>query len=139
MSKEEIISLKEEFFSEIRNLEKHLNLQVSIKLKELNDENDKKKTETKVVSHDIRFNTVIKDINELKFNQSKILSENLTIPVFVGFSFKYKSISNYIDLNITDIDKLKNETDQIRKKNKEIKRKIENMIKTVLNLVDKSN
>ena len=63
----------------------------------------------------------------------------MTIPVFVGFSFKYKSISNYIDLNITDIDKLKNETDQIRKKNKEIKRKIENMIKTVLNLVDKSN
>ena len=31
----------------------------------------KKKTETMVVSHDIRLNTAIKDINELKFNQSK--------------------------------------------------------------------
>ena len=43
MSKEEITNLKEEFFSEIKNLEKSLNLQISIKLKELNDENDKKK------------------------------------------------------------------------------------------------
>jgi hypothetical protein len=175
MSKEEITNLKEEFLSEIRNLEKRLNLQVNIKLKELNDVNDKfiqeckmisknnksltdllstknldshkiqdleifkKKTETMVVSHDIRLNTAIKDINELKFNQSKILSENLTVPGFVGPSCKYKSISNYIALNITDIDKLKNETESNKKENKEIKRKIEDMIKTVLNLVDKSN
>ena len=34
MSKEEITKLKEEFLSEIKNLEKLLNLQVNIKLKE---------------------------------------------------------------------------------------------------------
>ena len=63
----------------------------------------------------------------------------MTIPVFVGFSFKYKSISNYIALNITDIDKLKNEIELNKEENKEIKRKMEDMIKTVLNLVDKYN
>ena len=50
MSKEEITKLKEEFLSEIKNLEKRLNLQVNIKLKELNDENDKFIQECKMIS-----------------------------------------------------------------------------------------
>ena len=57
------------------------------------------------VSHDIRLNTAIKDINELKFNQSKILSENLTIPGFVGpscdipFSFFVFSLKLFLFRN----------------------------------------
>ena len=50
MSKEEITKLKEEFLSEIKNLEKLLNLQVNIKLKELNDVNDKFIQECKMIS-----------------------------------------------------------------------------------------
>ena len=41
MSKEEITSLKEEFLKEIRNLEKRLNLQLTLNLKELTEKNDK--------------------------------------------------------------------------------------------------
>jgi hypothetical protein len=41
MSKEEITSLKEEFLKEIRNLEKQLNLQLTLNLKEMAEKNDK--------------------------------------------------------------------------------------------------
>ena len=41
MSKEEITSLKEEFLKEIRELEKRLNLQLSLNLKEATEKRDK--------------------------------------------------------------------------------------------------
>ena len=40
MSQEEITKLKEEFFKEIRALEKKLNVQIAVKLKEITEKND---------------------------------------------------------------------------------------------------
>ena len=175
MSKEEITSLKEEFLKEIRNLEKRLNLQLTLNLKELTEKNDKfiqefnqisknnksltdlissknlethkineleifkKKTETMVLSHDIKLNTAMKDLNDIKYTVAKEVSENLTVPGFVGPSCKYKSIGNFIAVNINDTEKLKNESESNKKENRELKRKMDDMIKTILNLVDKSN
>ena len=63
MSKEEITNLKEEFLSEIPNLEKRLNLQVNKKLKKLNDENDKFIQECKMIS---KNNKSLKDLLSTK-------------------------------------------------------------------------
>ena len=175
MSKEEMITLKEEFLKEIRDLEKRINLQVTLKLKEFTEKNDKfiqefrqisknnksltdlissknleshkidelelfkKKSEPMITAHDIRINTTIKELNDLKFKYAKEISENLTVPGFVGQACKYKNISNYIAVNISDMEKVKNENESNKKETKEIKRKMEDMIKTTLNLVDKSN
>ena len=175
MSKDEITSLKEEFLKEIRDLEKRLNVQMTIKLKEITEKNEKfiqefaqisknnksltdlissknlethkineleifkKKAEPMMLSHDIRINTAIKDLNDIKYAHAKEVSENLTVPGFVGPSCKYKSIANYIAVNIGEMEKLKNDVDNNKKENKELKRKLEDMIKTLLNLVDKSN
>ena len=103
MSKDEITNLKEEFYKEIRKMEKNLNLELTVKLKKLDEKNDKfiqdfeqlsknnktltdliskqnldshkikeydifkRKADTMILSHDIRINTAIKDINEIKF------------------------------------------------------------------------
>jgi len=175
MSKEEITSLKEEFLKEIRNLEKRLNLQLTLNLKEMAEKNDKfiqefnqisknnksltdlissknlethkineleifkKKTETMVLSHDIKLNSAIKDLNDIKYTVAKEVSENLTVPGFVGPSCKYKSIGNFIAANINDMEKMKNESEWNKKENRELKRKMDDMVKTFLNLVDKSN
>ena len=175
MSKDEITSLKEEFLKEIRDLEKRINLQLSLNLKGLTEKNEKfiqefnqisknnksltdlissknfeshkineleifkKKTETMVISHDIKLNSAIKEINDIKYLHAKEVSENLTVPGFVGQACKYKNIASYIAVNIKEMDKVKNDTESNKKESKELKRKLEDMIKTLLNLVDKSN
>ena len=175
MSKEEITSLKEEFLKEIRNLEKRLNLQLSLNLKETIEKNDKfihefnkisknnkilsdlissknfestkineleafkKKTETMVISHDVRINQALKELSDIRFTLSKEISENLIIPGFVGPACKYKTMANYISINIPEMEKAKSEIESNKKESKELKRKMEEMMKTLLNLVDKSS
>ena len=175
MSKEEITSLKEEFLKEIRNLEKRLNLQLSLNLKETIEKNDKfihefnkisknnkilsdlissknfestkineleafkKKTETMIISHDVRINQALKELSDIRFTLSKEISENLIIPGFVGPACKYKTMANYISINIPEMEKAKSEIESNKKESKELKRKMEEMMKTLLNLVDKSS
>ena len=175
MSQEEITKLKEEFFKEIRALEKKLNVQIAVKLKEITEKNDsfiqkvellsknnkilndlissknldshkinelenfRKKAENMILSHEIRINSSIKDIGNIKYTIAKEISDNLNVPGYIGPSCKIKTIANYIAININDMEKVKNDNESNKKDNKEIRRKIEDMIKTLLNLVDKSN
>lgn len=112
----------------------------NINFYKINDfDNFRKKTDSMLITHEIRINNSIKDIQDIRFKIGKETSDSLTIPGFIGPSCKYKTISNYISSNINEIDRLKNENEINRKENKEIKKKIEEMIKTVLNLVDGSN
>ena len=112
----------------------------NINFYKINDfDNFRKKTDSMLITHEIRINNSIKDIQDIQFKIGKETSDSLTIPGFIGPSCKYKTISNYISSNINEIDRLKNENELNRKENKEIKKKIEEMIKTVLNLVDGSN
>ena len=112
----------------------------NINFYKINDfDNFRKKTDSMLITHEIRINNSIKDIQDIQFKIGKETSDSLTIPGFIGPSCKYKTISNYISSNINEIDRLKNENEINRKENKEIKKKIEEMIKTVLNLVDGSN
>ena len=175
MSKDEITNLKEEFYKEIRKMEKNLNLELTEKLKELDEKNDKfiqdfeqlsknnktltdliskqnldshkikeydifkRKADTMILSHDIRINTAIKDINEIKFTYGREISENLSFPGFIGPLCKYKNLSQYLQTNVNEIEKIKSDCEFFKKENKEIKKKIEDILKTCLNLVDKSS
>ena len=175
MSKSEIISLKEEFLKEIRELEKNLNHQMTKKIKELVEKNDKfiqdfeqlsknnqsltdliskknldsirinefdifkKRAETMIITHDIKISTAIKDISDIKFTLAKEISENLTFPGSIGPLCRYKNLSQYISANINDVEKIKNDIELFKRENRETKRKIEDIFKTSVNLVDKSN
>ena len=175
MIKDEIISLKEEFFKEIREIEKKLNLQIMKKSQEIEEKNKKfieefnlmleknktlitlittqniyfdkinelenfrKKIDSMIITHEIRINNNIKDIKDLNFKFGKEISDNLNVSGFIGPSCKYKTISNYLSSNINEVDRLKAEIENSKKENKEIKKKMEEIIKTVVNLVDGSN
>ena len=99
----------------------------------------KKKAETTIVSHEVRLNSAIKDLNDFKYTQAKEFSENLTVPGFVGPTCKYRNIGQYIAVNISDMDKMKNDNESNKKEAKDIKKRMEDMLKTLLNLVDKTN
>ena len=175
MLKDEIISLKEELYKEIRDVEKKLNLQIMVKSREIEEKNKKfieefnlmleknktlvtsittqnlyfdkindlenfrKKIDSMIITHEIRINNNIKDIKDLSFKFGKEISDNLNVSGFIGPSCKFKSISNYLSSNINEVDRLKAEIENSKKDNKEIKKKMEEIIKTVVNLVDGSN
>ena len=122
-----------------KSLLNSLSLQ-KINLEKINDfDNFRKKMESMIITHEIRINNSIKDIKEIQFKLGKEISENLSVPGYVGPSCKYKTISNYISSNINEIDKIKNENEIFKKDIKEIKKKLEETIKTVITLVDGSN
>ena len=102
-------------------------------------ENFRKKTENMIITHEIRINNSIKEIKDINFKFGKEISENLNVSGFIGPSCKYKTIGNYLSTNIKESERIKTDIESNKKDNKEIKKKIEDIIKTVLNLVDRSN
>ena len=106
----------------------------------INDfDNFRKKTESMVITHEIRINNSMKDIKDIQFKLGKEISENFNVPGFIGPSCKYRNISNYLSTNINEVERIKNDNEANKRENKEIKKKIEDMLKKVLNLVDGSN
>ena len=102
-------------------------------------ENFRKKIESMMITHEIRINNSMKDIQGINFKLSKDISESITVPGYVGPSCKYKTIQAYITSNIADVDRIKTDFDTYKKDAKDIKKKMEEIIKTTLNLVDGSS
>lgn len=61
------------------------------------------------------------------------------MPGLIGPSCKYRNFTNYLSSNINEIERIKNDQEIIKRENKENKKRIEDIFKTVLNLVDGSN
>ena len=107
------------------------------KIKEF--DNFRNKIDNIIITHEIRINNNIEDIKNMEFKYDKEISENLKVPGFVGPSCKFKNISNYLAFNIDEVSKLKNENESFKKEIKDIKKKLDEIIRTVLNLVDNTN
>ena len=99
----------------------------------------RKKMDSILITHEIRINNSIKDIKDINFKFSKEISDNLNVSGFIGPSCKYKTISNYLSSNINEVERIKTDIEKNKKEGKETKRKMEEIIKKVLNLVDSSN
>ncbi len=175
MSKDEINTLKNELYKEIKDVENKINQKLLKKFEKdeeniseyiekfnkmfkrgesllesmssqiinfdkINElENFRNKMDSMMISHEIRINNNIKDIQNIKFKYDREITENLTVPGFVGPSCKYKTISNYISSNIDEISKMKIENEVYKKDNKDLRKKVDDIIKTCLNLVDNTN
>ena len=103
----------------------------------------KNKTETSLLSHNIRINNIFKEIGEIKSKYDKIFIENLTIPGFVGHSCKFKNLSEYIVHNIKENNKYGNEYNKIKNEIISLKKQTDNLQKMHFgfydNIVDRTN
>ena len=103
----------------------------------------KNKTETSLLSHNIRINNIFKEIGEIKSKYDKIFIENLTIPGFVGHSCKFKNLSEYIVHNIKENNKYENEYNKIKNEIISLKKQSDNLQKMHFgfydNFVDRTN
>ena len=91
-----------------------------------------------VISHDIRLKSLSKDMEDITFKYDREISQNLTLPGFIGPSCRFKSMSEYLLFSIDDLTKLKMEKELMKKEEKDLKSKLDSTVKSVLNLVDNS-
>ena len=98
----------------------------------------KNRTNDTIIAHDIRIKNLNKDLEDVKFKYDREITQNLMLPGFIGASCRFKTISEYLLFNIDDITKLKMEKELMKKEEKELKTKLDSMLKNTLNLVDNS-
>ena len=101
-------------------------------------ESFKNKIEQNMIMHDIKLKSLSADIDKIKSKYDKAIYENLQVPGYVGPGCQFKTISEYITNNIFEFSKLKNDRDQIKIENVEVKNRLDNILKSTLNLIDTS-
>ena len=101
-------------------------------------EETKNKTEQNIITHDMKIKSLSGEIDKIRDKYEKILKDNLQVPGFIGIGCQFKNISEYIENNNVEFSKLKNEKDKIKIENVEVKNKLDNILKSTLNLIDSS-
>ena len=91
-----------------------------------------------LVTHEIRINNNVKDISNFSSRFDKIISDNIFIPGIIGPSCQYKTLSEFINFNIEEMNRMKIEKEVIKKEQKDYKTKIENFIKQMVLLNETS-
>ena len=132
LEKIELMMMKnEQMFDSINNQK--------LKLEKIGElESFKNKINDMVIAHEFKIKNISNDLENIKFRYDREIIQNLSVPGFIGPSCQFKTISEYILFNINEINKIKGEKDLTKKENKEIKIKIDSIMKNVFNLVDNS-
>ena len=97
------------------------------------------KANDKLISHEIRINSIREDLTKSNQKYDKIYLENLEVPGYIGRSSKYPNCKLFFIEVIKDLDKL----NKYREKNiidlSTYKERLESIIKTFQSLVDNNN
>jgi len=101
-----------------------------------NLEKYKSKSESDILSQNIRINKIFDEIGNIKTKYDKIFIEHLTIPGFVGHSCKYKTISEYIVHNIKENEKNETEKDELKNDVITLKQRVDNLHKLYFGIFD---
>ena len=95
----------------------------------------KSKTETRLLSFDIKLNNFFSELVNFKSHYDKIIHENLTIPGIIGVSCKYETIADYIRDNINKIklyhseqEKMKTDVDLLKKTSENFEKELNGAI-----------
>ena len=110
---------------------------INVKLDKFNEiDVFKKKSESQIITHDIRINNLMEELKELKFKYDKIIIDNLTVPGFIGPQAQYKTLGDYIYFNIQNVSSLNTAKEQIKKDLKELKTKTDNIVKEIITITN---
>ena len=99
-------------------------------------ENFKNKTDSMLITHEIRINNNIEEIGSLRTKYDRALIDNLLVPGYIGPSCQYKNIGDFIIHNISEISKIKSEREVMKKNFREMRTKTDSVMRTILNLTE---
>lgn len=109
------------------------------KLKKFSDyEPFKNKIESMLTSHEIRINSIIKDLFNFRTKYDKIIADNLFVPGFIGQSCQFRTLPDYLLNQILEVSKTKTEKEQIKSDVKDCKVRVEGFLKNMINLNENS-
>ena len=127
-------------FTDIESINKNLTeslATINVKLDNFKElESFKKKAESQLITHEIRINNTMIDLQESKYKYDKIFIDHLSVPGLIGPQARYKTIGDYLQNNLNNISSLNAIKDQMRKDIKETKLRIENINKEILTIVN---
>ena len=101
-------------------------------------ESFKNKADDMLISHEIRMQNNISDIDFLKVKYEKIITENLLVPGYIGPSCQFKNLADFLSNTMVELNKIKKDKDDRKKDVKELKSKYDNIIKSMISLNDGS-
>ena len=76
----------------------------------------KSKAENDLVMHEIKIKNILQDIGKLKIRYDRIINENLIVPGYVGPGSQHKNLAEYIIYQISEFQKIRNDTEQTKNK-----------------------
>jgi chromosome segregation ATPase len=89
-----------------------------------------------LTTNKVKLVNLTNDVDRMRFRYDKIISDNLVIPGYVGSGCSYRNIGDFVINSIIDIKKLKEEKEIIRREDKELKSKVELMLKNMNTMVE---
>ena len=93
-----------------------------------------------LISHEMRINKLLTENKKLSSNYDKIISDNLVVPGYIGASCTFRNLSEYIQNNINEIQKIKKEKiDVCENKNNELEKELKSKIEEIEQLKQKVN
>ena len=99
-------------------------------------ESFKNKVDGMLITHEIRIKNNTDDVSKIKLKYDKIITENLYVSGFIGTACQFKNLSEYLSYNISEVSKLKMEKEQLKKDLKDLKGKLEGLMKSMITLND---
>ena len=97
------------------------------------------RTDHKLTSFEVRISAILEQIEKIKTKYDKIILDNLFVSGHIGGAHcQYENLSEYLVVNINDVNLLKLEKDQMKKDIKAIKGKQDSIVKQTVNLIDAS-
>ena len=96
----------------------------------------KNKVDDMLISHEVRIKNNSDEVTKVQLKYDRLISQNLYVPGYIGYSCQFKTLSEYLSYNINEVSKIKIEREQLKKDFKELKTKQENMIKSIATLND---
>ena len=110
-----------------------------LKLEKISElESFKNKVDGMLITHEVRIKNNIDEISQIKSKYDKIISENLFVSGFIGIACQFKNLSEYLSYNISEVSKIKMEKEQLKKDLKDLRGKIEGLMKNMITLNDNS-
>ena len=96
----------------------------------------KNKSIDQLTNHEIKINTLQNDFGNLRTKYDKLLNDNLTVPGYIGEFCRYKTIGEYLDFNIKELNSLNIFKNESINDLKNFNNKIDKLIKQFTNSLD---
>ena len=89
-----------------------------------------------IFSHKLKLTNIYSEINKIKYRFDKMVNENIIMPGYVGPGNEFKNLAEFIISTVKEIKKLKEEKDQIKKDNRELKTKVDLLMRNMSSMLE---